>query len=291
MKKNSNKSIPIKVWSCAVLVVIIFFAFFFFNPNIKKECVSYIDLKLDRLESINKSKKNIIAIGTSLMLNGLYFDQDMNILAKQHDINNFNFLKFAVSGRNMSNFDSLFLKLKNFQSDIVFIDASIIFYADFDNFFFCFTNNIRQHIKKNLFGIYSDILKEEKRIQKELNLVNKITLEDYIHNLDTWKTRKLNFTQAFMKFIIYAQQNNITVVILDLLRAKEVQPFHKNFYASYENEIKKVLYDKYGILYKHTSDILTKESFADYSHANFKGRKLMSEDFIQITKEILKVKR
>ena len=283
----SNKSkIPLSVWGYSLLIVGMFFLVTLQIPKEKAQ-INIDNKRLQKLKSIKtSSRKNIIAIGTSLTGHALYPDDKMNLLAKDIGVESINFLRYANSGRDLNYFDNLFTKMLEYKPDIVFLDASLIFYdsSNINKFKF----RIKNYIKKSLLGINSPKRRYEEIFEEGVDRKKVETLKGWEKGvLSSTKRETNNLSLPLLKFIKYAKKNSIKVYIFNFSRAKEAEAIYPKELSQFEDKMALFYLQEYNIGYIKYPSRLSKNYFTDYAHANRAGREVISKYFLMKVDNIL----
>jgi len=282
----SNKSkIPLSVWGYSLLIVGMFFLVTLQIPKEKAQ-INIDNKRLQKLESIKtSSRKNIIAIGTSLTGHALYPDDKMNLLAKDIGVESINFLRYANSGRDLNYFDNLFTKMLEYKADIVFLDASLIFYdsSNINKFRF----RIKNYIKKSLLGINSPKRRYEEIFEEGVDRKRVKSLKNWKNGVLSSVKRANSLSKPLLDFIKYAKKNSIKVYIFNFSRAKEAEAIYPKELSQFEDKMALFYLQKYNIGYIKYPSKLSKNYFTDYAHANRAGREVISNYFLMKVDDIL----
>jgi len=281
-----QKNTPIEVWLYSLLIVTIFFMGFLYLPI--KNRLNHIDfVQLEKLELMDKKKKNIVVVGTSLTGYALYPDKEMNDLAKKQGIEKLNFLRFSHNSRDLNYFNNLFEQLLQYKPDILFLDASLIFYdRRKQNDLQKYIQNIKIYIRQAL-NFHNKILDYEIHVQKYIKKKTSIRIAKWKKNIVYMTRREHKITIALKRLITIDKKENIKIYIIDFSRAKEAQHIFPKEFSEYEEKMVEYYQQKYNIGYIKYPFLLPKDYFIDFAHANIKGREEISKFFLLKVKEIL----
>ena len=279
-----QREVPLGVWFYSSFLVFIFFALFFFIPQDK--IYSTYDTKLNQLTLIEENQTSIVAIGTSLTAHSFYFNEEMNSLAKKYHIENLNFLRFAHGGRDFRYFDKLFEKLIKINTDIIFLDASLLFYKNQE------INAIREFRKeiiikiKNMLHTFR-IFSYESLVDKNLHQSTEINLLEWQKNVVKFKKRYKSLPDFVIRFLTDAKKNGKRIYIFKFTRAKEAQELFPKEFLTYEKEMVSYYQKKYNVNYIEYPSKLSKDYYIDFVHSNMKGRVEISKFFLLKVKVVL----
>ncbi|MBU0721426.1 hypothetical protein KJ877_08790 [bacterium] len=268
------KSAPLISWVYALLILLFIIGLAVLFPSDKK-----VSLALERLELNPKIQKHfrVAAVGTSLSGYGFYPDKKMQEEYAKREGKKIEFFRFWNPGRDLEIFDALFERLKSSEINLVLIEAKLLYYSNGDGFIPL--NKVRNtvvNVIKSPFKVPA--LDDETRVQegfKRFGVEKK--KKDYLEIARSKRyKREFKPTKKLDEFLLYAKQNNVTVALVGLPFAQEVELLYPPELKVYEEEILKQYKEKYNVRYISFEEKLNETYFGDLVHVNAKGRTSLS---------------
>lgn len=285
------KAPPLTVWlyACGLFMGMLCLAYLY-----SESLHSLPDEIPERLANTEPSDRSfkVVLIGTSLTGWGFYEDADMEAYASVHGIPELEFYRMAKSGRRLELFDTLFETLMSAKPNLVFIEEKLLFYKNSRSG--PWPESVQKTKQFLLEGILEVIRQRRMPVTSSKDryyirdsdlraqplLLKKRT--DYQAAASIVRARR-NFvpSPALHRFLVHARGQNIPVVLLGLPFAQEVEALYPEMDTQYEQKIRQLYLDIYGIEQLPFTDELSEDHFRDLFHVNFDGRDRLSAWFVE----------
>ena len=287
MKSTDHWRSPVLLWASVILAVIVtmiianIYAIKPENPN-NKSC-----LQIERLNSLGAN--SIVVLGSSLVRHSFPYDEDLEQLAKEKDIN-LSFVRFTRPDTKPEDFLDILDPILKARPDRVYLQV--------EPFIFDFTRSpeggnvvikkikqMRDNLKQLLWAISQMNLTYQPRgcIQNDSGLA--LQREADIQQLQQTKILEIQFKnavlpKAYENFILKAKQRNIQVILISMGRSKEKEQRLGNSFKDNLNYHLQTLASRYQLdVWKFDLD-LSIAYYLDYAHLNQKGREVFSDWFL-----------
>lgn len=284
------KAPPLTVWLYAVGILIGILGLAYVASAPPSSFPDEMPERLTKTESPDKAFR-IVLIGTSLTGFGFYQDSDMEAYAQARGMPALEFYRLARSGRNLARFNTLFDALRITKPNLVFIEEKLLFYTNPQ------LGPWQDRIQR-IKGFFHQIILQRKLlpvINTDHLYIRDSDVHDWLKQVEL-QARRTDYqaaasmvrdrrdftpTPALHKFLVRARTHNIPVVLLGLPFAREVEALYPQKDRQYEQQIRQLYVDTYGMDYLPFTEELGEDHFGDLFHANLKGRERLSAWFVE----------
>lgn len=315
VNKRPRQAVPITVWLAtgALFLCVVLFAHLL--PEAKTaEALEYFNInRLERFSSNSSHPLRVVVVGSSLSMCGLFFDEDMERLAREKGVP-LEFIRFIKLDANLTDFVPLLEPILKAEPDIVFFEANHFVLGplgadDRDmkrlRFFAPDTGGDDRTKLRRFFQAQFDRLKRKGPVKKKdnpniplsekrvlLTLRQRQTQNDFEmlqeQRADRTGLRRFSVPDGYQAFFDALKQKHIACVMLEL-------PHPPQWEATFPREVVtgmppliKRYEEVYGLTYLAYPETLGLEYFKDFTHLNDRGRVLCSQWFVSALPGLVK---
>lgn len=276
-----SKSPPLYVWGIACLLVGIFTVSSFYFTN-----RSFIRYNKERLHAFSTvSEKRVVAIGTSLLFHGTFFDNRMSDFGKKNGFGRFSYLQITRNGGFFEDFVPLMPAITDAKPNVVVIQSNLLLLSrdKIDRL----KRAIARH-KKYLKYILSFPLVHfvpSKLTDTQLTTAsgdatnqNSVFFASVTKDLRKYEVRDITLPKDFEDFFERAREQKIKIIIIDIPRYEKVEEVITQLPENRQklSSLIRYLKENYDIEYLEYPEKLGLEYYMDFSHFNQKGRERYS---------------
>ena len=308
VKKRQNETVPAAVWLVTGVLVLCVVLFAHSLPEAKtaKELEYFNAERLKRFSSKPIRPLRVVVVGSSLSMCALFFDEEMEQLARENGLPSLEFVRFIKLDARLMDFAPLLDPIIKAGPDLVFFESSQFILGPKDAgdnglkrlFFFAEDtgNDDRKKLKEFFQEQFSRFRKKAASTKKEnpnvpvsekkvlIALRQRQVQSDFEllqeEREERQELRQFAVPEEYKVFFEALRQKHITGVLLGLPLAQEFGSAYPPEMMSGIPGLIKRYQEVFGLQYLEYPEALGLEYFKDFTHLNEQGRVTYSTWFL-----------